>query len=344
MKVASLVGLCTCWSSVFAALSYPLFAATYKEVGYVHKEIDALRKDTRGQTTPVEEVQKALSKMLAACPSDTYLLIDQPGLELEDMQELITPGGSVLWYELRKFASRSATLFSFPRLDGPVSLDRIQRNLEKQCRTKTIIADAKSDPMFEQYSDTRPRVIRLQLEELPEDEMEKEITLKANDELIQKALQQTPSPFFTIIYTSSTGEEFDPEDEEFSQSKYWDIFGDLVRMKRDPRNRDDWKQHQPREKKTTVNTEPIKKVPSHAEKIALDKKMEKRQHAGEAELYVTKDTIGLVLLSAVGLGVLLAVWRVVLQLTKYFSAADMRLSEGQKENIKKKPAKPVKED
>ncbi|ANB15180.1 hypothetical protein AWJ20_2804 [Sugiyamaella lignohabitans] len=103
----------------------------------------------------------------------------------------------------------------------------------------------------------------MQFDPLPESEEERIRTLQLNDAKILDVLRQTPTPFFTLIYTSSTGEDFDPQAEHRRQ-RHWDIFADIVRQKRDPRNRALWKQHQERAKKE-LSDEPVSALPPRAE-------------------------------------------------------------------------------
>lgn len=198
--------------------------------------------------------------------------MNQPGVEVADFQTLTTPvGEGVKWEHLKDFSSRGATIGSFPRLEEALDLDWLERIIEKSCRTKRIRANTKEDPMFESYVDTNPRLIRIDLPPLTStsDAFTRDLELQKNDELLFELFKLTPSPRYFLIYTSTTGERYDPESATLEE-RYYDIFPDIVRAKRDPRNRATWKNHELRKPKTSLE-EPIQILPPLAVKERNDK-------------------------------------------------------------------------
>lgn len=236
----------------------------------MHSEIDELRKLRDGGTTSADDVETVMQKWISTCPSDAYIIIDQPGLRVEDFQELPSIDKVPVWDQWRTFLGRSATLGSFPRLDRPLDSKWLEGVIKKQCRAMIVTANVKdTDPKdkslpIEEYHDVRKRIIRAKFPRLPETQPERIIALQKHDQKLLEILQRTPTPFFSLIYTSSTGERFNPDETKFKQARFWDIFGDIVRQKRDPRNRRDWISHQSRRAKSMA-TEAVERRPPMAE-------------------------------------------------------------------------------
>lgn len=312
-------------------LSYPLFFASYREVTSAHADINALRKQRDGGFTNRQEAYDILTRMLASCPSDAYLIVEQPGIRVEDFQSFVTPYGPRLWQRFKEILGHAATIGSFPRLDGPISTQRLERLLTKQCSSETIVVDPRADdPMYEKYSDTRPRVLRLTFPPLPEDPVERAFALEKHDEKIWHSLKLTPSPFFFIIYTSgSEGEPFYPDSEEYKQQKRWDIFADLVRQKRDPRNRNEWKNHLRREK-GVVDAEPPAPLPPLMEKRRRDKEalLRKKRGAPAPELFLSKESVAMAMAVSVGLYLVYAIFKGVFKLNAYLRSAEQAAQPG----------------
>lgn len=325
-------------------ISYPLIFSSYREVSTVHADINELRKQRNGGVTSKDEAYRLMSRMYASCPVDTYLFIDQPGIRIEDFQKLRTDYHHItLWENLKSFLGRVGTLGSFPRLDQPIDLNKLEHMLKRQCNAIVIEADIYGDQVVEQYTDTTPRIIRLNLPPLPETEPERTVALKQHDELIFEAFKKTPSPFFGLVYASSTGEEFDPENEYFKQSKHWDIFSDLVRLKRDPRNREEYKKDE-RHSKTVISNEPISRVPPLAEKQKRDQRRAWLEKAkGKEELYLSKETVGTILVFGIGTFILYTVFKSVFFSINgaYYNSVDMsqtptKLNDGEEDAKKDK--------
>jgi hypothetical protein len=145
----------------------------------VHEPIDKLRRERDGKFTGHSDGEDVLQRWLAGCPAETYFIIDQPGLRVDDFQQLVKDG-ILKWNYLRTFFERAATVGSFPRLDGPIDVDWLARRISKQRVAKTLLADP--DDLIEEYTDTERRVIRLNLEPLPQDSVERALQLQTNDD------------------------------------------------------------------------------------------------------------------------------------------------------------------
>lgn len=261
--------------------SYPLIFASYQETPFIHTEVDNLRKLRDGGFTRADEVESIIQKWVSSCPADAFIIIDQPGLRVEDFQELPSIDKVPVWNQWRTFLGRAATVGSFPRLDRPLDTNWLQKVLKKQCGAVKVTANVRdTDPKdkslpLEEYHDTRKRVVMAKFPRLPETQPERMVALQKHDEKLLEILQRTPTPFFSLVYTSSSGEKFNPEDKKYRKARFWDIFADIVRQKRDPRNRRDWQQHKSREAKPMA-TEAIDRKPPMAEMLR-SKDVERRK-------------------------------------------------------------------
>lgn len=137
-------------------------------------------------------------------------------------------------------------------------------------------------------------MIKLKFDPLPESEYERAIALQANDAKIIETLRNTPSPFFSIIYTSRTGEPFGTG-QEFKTEKHLDIFADIVRLKRDPRNRRAFQQHEPRQPKIPTEDD-IQRLPPRAvyereKQERLEKEKKDDRHVFNSDEILDKDTV-----------------------------------------------------
>jgi hypothetical protein len=107
----------------------------------VHEPIDKLRRERDGKFTGHSDGEDVLQRWLAGCPAETYFIIDQPGLRVDDFQQLVTKDGVLKWNYLRTFFERAATIGSFPRLDGHIDVDWLAQRISKQCKAKMLLAD-----------------------------------------------------------------------------------------------------------------------------------------------------------------------------------------------------------
>lgn len=335
--------------SLAISRSYPLVFGSFREVSDVHKSIDLIRRQRDGEYTSTKSATDIMEDWASSCPADTYLIIEQPGINVEDFQSIVTQyEGISLWKELRKFLGRCGTVGSFPRLDKPFDVEKFERYLVDHCDAKRIKADPlREDDPIEEYIDTTPRVIRLKFDMLPEnDEFERLKMLQNNDNKIIETFRNTPSPFFSIIYTGPTGEEFGVEkfeedykregmvdseinqrqNELFRKQKHLDIFPDIVRQKKDPRNRQDYKQHEPLKPKL----QPSKKTSHLPPKAQYDRENKKRKLVEERKNstkvsfnsndILDKDTVLLMIVLAIVLGFIYLIYYALSKFIRLFTS------------------------
>lgn len=216
MKIAAILIALTYLSPViYAFQASPLVIASHKLVKGLRDELD------HDNATPHEEktVTNLLKKLVTECSSDAYLLINQPGLRYTDL----TTSKEDQWPFLRKYLTLASTVVGIPWIKNPIDLDFIENYIIKNCDAETISVLQEDENEVNKYIDTRKRIIRVELNDLPEDSEDepgiRDFTLSSHDELIRKILRKVPSPHYTIILTSNSPSTVHPIPELVVRSK-----------------------------------------------------------------------------------------------------------------------------
>lgn len=194
--------------------------------------------------TDNEPLQEHLKTWLDACPADTLVLVDQPGVSSEDFK--LTAETAALWTQLVRYLNRCATLMPFLQTPAPLDLGRIAQHYIAACEAEVVEVDLrKENPeqrLFPHYIDTRRRIIRVRFPALPDDPEERLDVLFENDLVIHDIIKATPSPFFAILYTNSDGADTSAAGPAGPYGDYY-LVDKLVKASQDPKNRDLWKKH-----------------------------------------------------------------------------------------------------
>jgi hypothetical protein len=110
---------------------------------------------------PYERVNEVAKKMLDACSADAIILVNQPGLTMDDLED----------YEpftmLRTYCFMSSTLGVVPRLQRPLDLDKLADYALKKCGGDVIRVEGLDE--VETYIDSGRRIIRINFPPLPQD-------------------------------------------------------------------------------------------------------------------------------------------------------------------------------
>lgn len=184
---------------------------------------------------PPERVSEVLRNLLKPCSSNAYILVNQPGLTLDDLQHHES------YTYLRTYSFMASTLAALPRIEKPVDFDELKRNIIGRCDAKVIELSDLNE--VEAYIDVRTRLIMITMPELPEDPAERIEALKLagkyslillyndtniTDESIRRTVRKLPSPSHTLIYTALDKRLYDKYDE-----KKWEkleIFHDIIKQ------------------------------------------------------------------------------------------------------------------
>lgn len=229
----------------------------------LYDDIEGVRKESLGRVADLSDVNNLVTKWLGACPADTYLFVNQPGITLEDFQVYTTPEGFNLWSELRKLIGRVGTIGSFARINERPDFNDYIEYLFKHCGVEHINV-VPGEELFEKYADDRPRVITVKFPDPGENLVERSKALAANDRLLLDIMERTPSTSYAVIYQSSTGEEFE-DSSDYRRKRYLEIFPDIVRLKHSPKERQGYEKQGIREHKTKASNEPVKRLPPKAQ-------------------------------------------------------------------------------
>lgn len=179
---------------------------------------------------------------LDACPADTLVLIDQPGISSEDFK--LTPDTASLWTQFTRYFHRCGTLMPYMQTKSSLDFDKIANYFVRTCEAEVLkpdlARDNKENRFFDHYTDTCRRVIPVRFPPLPDDPEDRLDALFENDLMIHDIIKATPSPFFSIIYTNTQGANASVGPGLYSE--YY-LIDQLVKGSQDERNRDLWKKH-----------------------------------------------------------------------------------------------------
>lgn len=118
---------------------------------------------------PSERVEEVARKMINDCSSNAIILVNQPGLTLDDLAD----------YEpftvLRTYCFMSSTLGVVPRMDKPLNLDQLATHSLDKCGGELVQVDGYDE--VDTYIDSGKRVIRINFPELSEDPEERRVAL-----------------------------------------------------------------------------------------------------------------------------------------------------------------------
>ncbi|ODV66521.1 BIG1-domain-containing protein [Hyphopichia burtonii NRRL Y-1933] len=224
MRIATLIPLLGVIPMIEAFKASPLVLASHKLVKGLRDELEHGNSQPHSETS----VTNMLKKLMTECSSDAYLLVNQPGLKYEDMVGI----HEQRWPFLQKYLTLASSVVGIPWVKGTVDLNFVENYLIKNCEAETITVLHEDEAEVGKYIDTRKRIIRVELSEIPEDidEDERGLILKSHDELVRQILRKVPSPHYTIILTSSTTSSFHPIPPLVVESKpeKYEMFNEII--------------------------------------------------------------------------------------------------------------------
>lgn len=187
-----------------------------------------------------------MKHFLDECPADSLILIDQPGVSSEDFK--LSSHTASLWTQFARYFHRCSTFIPYLQTQVSLSQNKLADYFVRNCDAEVIVVDlSKSNnerKLYPHYSDTRRRVIKVNLPPLSTDLEQRQEELFNNDLLIHELVTGIPSPFFAIIYTNSEGVNTTQPPGIYSE---YFIIDELIRESRKPEIRDQWKKNAPLE-------------------------------------------------------------------------------------------------
>ncbi|CAH2352051.1 protein Big1p [[Candida] railenensis] len=219
MNLRFVVGLLSIITTVISFHAVPVLFASHKLV----KDIRSSKELTESHSA--EEVTNLAKKLITQCSSNQYILVNIPGLRLEDLRVSEKDN----WPFLRKYLTMSSTVLGVPWCEDPIDLNYLEKYIIKTCKAETINVIHEDDEEVNEYIDTRVRVIKVELSELSGDSLAREGQIRRYDDLIRKILRKLPSPHYSIIMTSSKVVEnhFTPHHIIEGHPERFQIFNDI---------------------------------------------------------------------------------------------------------------------
>lgn len=223
MKVSSIFSLFLLVSISYAFEAVPLIVASHKLGKGLKKEISG--SDCNPHSS--QEATNMLKKLITDCSSDEYLIINQPGLRLSDVNDMEKGN----WPHLYKYLTLSSTVVGLPWVDEALDLEYLQQYIIRTCRAEVENVDHE-DELEVNYIDSKTRVIRIELSPLPpvEDLEARRLEIRHHDLLIRKILRKLPSPHYTIILTATTTGSYHPLPDHIIESipQRFQVFDSIV--------------------------------------------------------------------------------------------------------------------
>ncbi|KAG7877668.1 hypothetical protein KL906_004703 [Ogataea polymorpha] len=149
------------------------------------------------------EATSTIYRVLEQCTSDAYILINMPGLRVDDFHHFER------FRHLREQLSRASTVVAFPNVlvdDDKLAMDDFVRFLRIHCNTLTYDVVQEDAAEVPKYLDTRARTINVQLGGLS-DEMSQAERLEKLDqynELLREIMRKLPTPRYTLLLSTNT--------------------------------------------------------------------------------------------------------------------------------------------
>lgn len=175
--------------------------------------LDSALPNSVQQASSARDFDDLVNQAIVGCPADTYVFVSQPGLHASDLEDAsVTPFLHRI-VGLAKSSFVSNHVFSDTE-DRQLPQDALS-HLEETCGAAQVSVDGSSGK-FEQYVDTKPRILQVQLDELTDETGDaRDAALKAHDNVLKAVLGRLPSPNYVLVYVSSPGQnQVEQEKEE----------------------------------------------------------------------------------------------------------------------------------
>jgi hypothetical protein len=159
-----------------------------------------------------DAITSEVSRSLAHCPSDYYILVSQPGVTASDYLSRKTH--TTLAQRLAdKPHSSIRSSITVPEAIGDIDLAAWTNQLRSSCHLKTTSIDATSGSIPTTYDELRGVI----LVHLPAPSTSrKQDDLAQNDALIASLLDMIPSSNYTVLYTTSPSVSISDEKKEYT--------------------------------------------------------------------------------------------------------------------------------
>ncbi|RPA93991.1 BIG1-domain-containing protein [Choiromyces venosus 120613-1] len=154
------------------------------------------------QIASTAAVSSIAQNIIKLCASEAYILVHQPGVHASDFAS--SKAAPTLYTALQATEGSSFTVDNvYERGVEAESLTEIMtRYAEETCDAEVEEVDAKTGS-FGGFDDMKPKVIRLDFDELPTERKARMRALKENDSFLQSVISLIPTSRYTLIYTTT---------------------------------------------------------------------------------------------------------------------------------------------
>ncbi|KAF1984586.1 BIG1-domain-containing protein [Aulographum hederae CBS 113979] len=151
-------------------------------------------------------VQTKLSNSLEICPSDSYVIVSQPGVSASDFTAKTSAPNLRRWVHGAEEKVKSA--WTVPEVYGQLDADKLARSLANKCGVQVVDVDASAG--FVPVDKSGKRVLKVEFPELPLNS-ERASKLVSHDSFLNAVLQPLSGHTVTVIYTTTPpASEHDP--------------------------------------------------------------------------------------------------------------------------------------
>ncbi|KAI4195205.1 MAG: hypothetical protein LQ350_007327 [Teloschistes chrysophthalmus] len=167
------------------------------------------------QITSSETVTKTVISQLSHCPSDTYVVVSQPGVHVEDYSDRYA--APHLRKKIQAEDKRIRSVATVTDVLGDIDAESLVGAIEEQCGAALLRIDA-STGSFTIADDPKPRIIHLDFPSLPPSSSSSPTNRKArvsklkdNDAFLASILDLLPpTSKYTVVYTTTPSSPSSP--------------------------------------------------------------------------------------------------------------------------------------
>ncbi|ODV62267.1 Big1p ASCRUDRAFT_6872 [Ascoidea rubescens DSM 1968] len=165
---------------------------------------------------PIDDILKLSKQLISSCSSNSFILINQPGLTLTDLKNYDNVPNLI------SYLDSFSTVLTFPFAESP-STDffnkKISNYIIRNCNAEIIHVnqdDGDDDDSVPHYIDTRTKIILINFSKLPTNNYHlRNFRLQENDLILKKIIRKLPTPYHSIFLTSLNTTTVDENSFEF---------------------------------------------------------------------------------------------------------------------------------
>jgi len=150
------------------------------------------------QLASSSHVTEQVSKALSSCPSDTYIVISQPGVAASDYT--VGTSSPNLRHYLNKTNGVQET-WVIPEVAGVLDARSIEKQVEEQCQADVLRIDATTGSI--PNDGVYPRVVFVRFPALPTKHQERTAKLEEHDSFLHAVISEVGGDKYTVVYTTS---------------------------------------------------------------------------------------------------------------------------------------------